>query len=160
MTGWNLITVPIQNSYSASSLLNYIPASVIVSYFDSQNQTYKSYVTGDPPPYDFPIHEGYGYFVYMSQDNTIQFTGDVILSVSVPLYAGYNMIGWYQTYNTSASSLLSVIPGALIASIFDPVNQTYKSYVTGDPPPYDFTVSKGMGLFIWTDQASTWDGTD
>jgi hypothetical protein len=70
------------------------------------------------------------------------------------------MIGWYQSYNTSASSLLLAIPGSVLVSIFDPINQTYKSYANGDPPPYDFTVTKGMGLFVWTDQASTWDGTD
>lgn len=158
--GWNLITIPVQNNFNASTLIDYIPGSIMVSYFDAENQTYKSYVTGDPLPYDFMIKDGYGYFIYMNQEKTIYFLGGIITSVSVPLYVGYNMIGWYQSYNTTASGLLSAIPGALIASIFDAVNQTYKSYAAGDPPPYDFTVSKGMGIFIWTNQPSNWDGTD
>ena len=158
--GWNLITIPLQNNFTASTLINYIPGSIMVSCFDAENQTYESYVSGDPPLYDFPIKDGYGYFIYMTQEKTIYFFGDTINSVSVPLYVGYNMIGWYQLYNTTASGLLSAISGALIASIFDSVNQTYKSYAVGDPPPYDFTVTKGLGVFIWADQPSVWNGTD
>ncbi len=42
------------------------------------------------------------------------------------------MIGWYHDYNTTASSLAGNITGCQMVSWFDPVNQTFKTYIVGD----------------------------
>ena len=159
-TGWNLITIPVQNNFTASTLLDYIPESVTICGFDAINQEYKCYSPGDPPPYNFNISDGYGYFIWVNQPNYVTFSDLTINSVSIPLYIGYNLIGWFQEYNTTAGDLLAAIPGAVTICSFDAENQEYKCYSPGDPPPYNFNITKGMGFFLWVDQVSTWDGTD
>jgi hypothetical protein len=38
------------------------------------------------------------------------------------------------------------------------VNQTYKPFIVGGPPDFDFIVYAGMGLFVEVDVAGTWNG--
>ena len=68
------------------------------------------------------------------------------------------MIGWYHEYNTTASSLGDAISGCEIISRWDAVNQTYRSYIIGGPPGLDFTITRGMGLFILVNEESLWYG--
>jgi len=67
-------------------------------------------------------------------------------------------LGWYHSYNTTASSLSADITGCTGVSKWDPVLQTYKSYIVGGPPSFDFTITRGMGLFIDVTVESVWYG--
>ena len=48
----------------ASNLAENISGCKMISWFDSQNQTYSTFIIGGPPGFDFPINNGFGYFVY------------------------------------------------------------------------------------------------
>ena len=157
-TGWNLITIPVEDDLWASSLSENISGCEMVSWFDAVNQTYETYIVGGPPQFDFPIENGYGYFVLVSESSSATFYGYRINNVSIPLCVGWNMIGWYHGYNTTAISLAENISGCEMVSWFDAVNQTYESYIVGGPPQFDFEITRGMGVFVLADESSVWYG--
>jgi PKD repeat protein len=156
ISGWNLITVPVTNNLMASSLAENITGCQMVSWFDGENQTYKTYIVG-VPGYDFVIKDGYGLFILVDQINNLNVVGGWISGVTVPLSVGWNMIGWYHDSDTSAGSVAGNISGCQMVSWFDSENQTFKTYIVG-VPGYDFTITRGMGLFILVDTASVWHG--
>jgi hypothetical protein len=155
---WNLINMPLNNSWMASTLAENITGCQMISWFDAENQTYKTYIVG-VPGYDFEIKDGYGLFILVNQSSIIRICGDIITSVSVPLRVGWNMIGWYHDYSSTASNLASSIAGCQMISWFDAENQTFKTHIVG-VPGYDFDITKGMGIFVLTNVNSTWYGDD
>jgi len=156
--GWNLITIPLNTSWMASTLAENITGCQMISWFDPVNQTYKTHIVG-VPSYDFVIKDGYGLFIYVNQNSIIGICGDIITSVSIPLRVGWNMIGWYHDFNTTASNLANCITGCEMVSWFDAGNQTFKTHIVG-VPSYDFPIVKGMGIFVCTNESSTWYGDD
>jgi len=161
--GWNMITVPMNNSYTASSLAADIVGCSIVSRFDAELQSYTSFIVGvSPPSADFAIVDGVSYFVVVDEPSIYFASGSLIGGVSVPLSAngsGWNMIGWYHDYDTTASGIASGISNCSIVSMFDASLQSYSSYIVGvSPPSADFTISCGMGVFVVVDVESTWTG--
>jgi hypothetical protein len=68
------------------------------------------------------------------------------------------MIGWYHEYDTMASSIGGDITNCTMVSWFDAMNDTFKTYIVGGPPSFDFAVSQDMGLFVLVDKESTWQG--
>ncbi|RLF57584.1 MAG: hypothetical protein DRN27_07500 [Thermoplasmata archaeon] len=155
---WNLITIPIDNNWWASDISDNISGCLSVGYWDYVNQTHKTYIVGGPSAFDFPIEEGYGYFVNMVQSDILSVYGSRIDNVSIPLNIGWNLIGWFHEVDTTASSLSENIPGCLSVSKWDCVNQTYKTFIVGGPPAFDFPVFQGMGLFVDVDESSIWYG--
>jgi len=156
--GWNLISVPIINNWDASDLAYNITSCNSISRWDAVNQTYKTYIVGGPPTFDFPIEDGCGYFVDIDQQSTITLVGYSIISVNIPLKVGWNLLGWYHDYTTMASSLSENISGCISVSCWDAVNQTYKTYIVNGPPTFDFTITRGMGLFVNVFITSIWHG--
>jgi len=157
-TGWNLMALPVSTNMWASGLAGNITNCQMVTRFDAVNQTFRSYIVGGPPGFDFPLEAGYGYFVLVSADSVYSITGYPVNTVSVPLAVGWNMIGWYHQSPTLASVLSAAIPGCEIVSCFDAVNQTFRSYIVGGPPGFDFTIASGMGLMVRVNEASIWTG--
>jgi outer membrane protein assembly factor BamB len=155
-TGWNLITIPIENNCMASTLASNITGCQMVSWFDAGNQTYKTHIVG-VPGYDFIIQDGYGLFILVNQSSSLTMSGVSLSIVSVPLSVGWNMIGWYHYYDTTASNLAGNISGCQMVSWFDAINQTFKTHIVG-VPGYDFIITRGMGLFILVDEVSIWHG--
>jgi hypothetical protein len=76
----------------------------------------------------------------------------------VPLYIGWNLIGWYHDYETTAHNLSDNITGCLSVSMWNATEQTYHTYIVGGPPVFDFPITKGMGIFVDVDQESIWYG--
>jgi hypothetical protein len=66
-TGWNLITIPAQNNWWASDIADNLTGCTSISRWDAVNQTYRTYIVGGPPTFDFKIIDGSGYFVDMNQ---------------------------------------------------------------------------------------------
>jgi len=158
--GWNLITMSVENSsiINASDLVGIILGLELVSRFDPVTQMYKTYIVGGPSSFDFSIEDGTGYFVYVDTGSIASFSGTPISGASVSIYDGWNMIGWYQQFNTTASSLAGNITGCSMVSRFDTASQSFKTYIVGGPSTFDFDISAGMGIFIYTDQESVWNG--
>ena len=129
-----------------------------ISRWDNANQTYNTYIVGGPPVFDFLIKNGSGYFVDTEIESTYAINGSSITTVQVPLKIGWNLIGWFHDYNTTASSLAANITGSLSVSRWDSVNQTYQTFIVGGPPGFDFQVQSGMGLFVDVNVESIWSG--
>jgi len=158
-TGWNLITFPVENSCTAMTLSENITGCLSVSNWDSTNQTYKRYIVGGPPDFDFPIKDGCGYFVDADQDSTLTLSGAPVPGVNIPLRIGWNLIGWYHDHDTTAISLSENISGCSSVSMWDNnVHQTYKRYIVGGPSDFDFTITQGMSLFVDVTSESSWHG--
>ena len=153
-TGWNLITIPVNTDWFASDILNNVSAATMVSWYDTVNETYKTATSGGG--YDFPLQCGWGYFVYVTNTSDLMVNGTFCMNVSVPLDVGWNMIGWYHEHNTTASSLMENISNCTMISWYNTVNETYKTRTSGGG--YDFIISQGMGVFVYTTKASIWYG--
>jgi hypothetical protein len=157
-SGWNLITVPVGNDFSASSLGNAIPNCEIVAYWNASAGMFESFVVGVTPGSGFAIEDGVGYFVYVNTSGTFSVTGAPLSSVAVDLYTGWNTIGWYDAAATSASSLAPAVPSCTIAAYWNATSSTFESYTVGVTPPPGFAVSRGMGVFVYVTAPGTWNG--
>jgi len=155
---WNLITVPAETGWWASNMSDNITGCTSVSRWDAINQTYHTYIVGGPPTFDFLIKDGFGYFVDMTGSDTLSTLGYPITSVNIPLEIGWNLLGWYHDDNTTASSLSENITGCTSVSRWNATLQTYNTYIVGGPPTFDFTIVRGMGLFVDVTEESIWYG--
>ena len=154
LSGWNLITFSVQTRWNASDLLTNISNVTMVSWYDTVNETYKTVTIGGG--YDFPLQCGWGYFAYVTNEGNETFLGVPCENVSVQLDVGWNMIGWYNEYNTTASSLMENISNSTMISWYDTLSQTYKTRTSAGV--YDFIITMGMGVFVYTTEASIWYG--
>jgi len=153
---WNMITAPLDNGWTAETLGQNITGCTTVSMFNGSTQTFTTHVVGSPHD-DFAILDGMGYFIYLTQDSYLNMTSLPIASVSVPIYTGWDLIGWYHDDATTADSLGCNITDCSIVSMFNGSTQTFLSHVPGSPHD-DFPVTPGMGLFIYASSDSTWTG--
>jgi hypothetical protein len=158
LPGWNLITIPLNNSMWASDIADNLTGCTSISRWDAVNQTYKTYIVGGPPTFDFPIKPGCGYFVDMTSSDNLSLFGPLIYNVSINLKIGWNLLGWYHSYNTTASSLAGNITSCNSVSMWNTTVQTYDTYIVGGPPTFDFTITCGMGVFVDVSEESVWYG--
>lgn len=158
-TGWNLLTIPVDVDWMASDLASNIVGCTSVSSWDGFNQTYDTYIVGGPPSFNFPLLDGHGYFVDVDQDSTMTLVGILINEANVSLEPGWNLLGWYHDYNTTASDIAANITGCISVSMWDAATQDYQTYIVGGPPSFDFTVTCGMGIFVEMNQSGIWNRT-
>ncbi len=155
---WNLVTIPAETNWWASDISDNLTGCTSISRWDAVNQTYQTYIVGGPPSFDFPIQDGCGYFVDMNQPDNLLISGLPIDNISIPLEIGWNLLGWYHNYDTTASSLSENITGCTTVSRWNASLQTYDTYIVGGPPSFDFTITCGMGLFVDVAAESVWYG--
>jgi outer membrane protein assembly factor BamB len=155
---WNLITIPIENNWNASDLASNISESLSISHWDAINQTYQTYIIGGPPVFDFPIKNGSGYFIDTEASDLLSLSGYMIETVNVSLKIGWNLIGWFNNENITASNLSSNITNCLSVSKWDAINQTYQTYIVGGPPVFNFIITCGTGIFVDVSTPSYWYG--
>jgi hypothetical protein len=159
--GWNLITIPVENEYTASSLGENISNCEIVAYNDALNQSFQSFLIGiSPPSSDFAIEDGVGYFVYVNSSTSFSVTGIPLSTVSVDLYEYWNPIGWFRETATNASTLGNSISNCTIVYKYNVSSGSFDSFLMGiSPPASDFPVTRGMGVYVYLNASSTWNGT-
>ena len=155
---WNLLTIPLNISCNASDIADNITGCLSISGWDNLDQEYQTYIVSGPSAFDFKIIPGFGYFVDMNQNDSLMVCGQTIDSVSISLGIGWNLLGWYHEYDTTAISIAENITGCISISKWNASAQTYNTYIVGGPVAFDFTVSRGMGLFVDVNQTSTWYG--
>lgn len=153
---WNLITLPAKNTITARQLLENITGCEMVSWFDAENQTYRTHVKGSDA-YDFPLEDGYGLFVYVTENSSINISGREIVNVSIPLEIDYNMIGWYKSIDTNSTNIRENIVGCRNVSWFDAKIQMFRTDIF-DMPVYDFNITRGLGIFVHVNESSVWYG--
>jgi len=153
---WNLVTVSVENNWTAETFGKNISGCTVVSRFNSSTQTFLTHVVGTQWD-NFGIEDGVGYFVYCTHDTTFSAMDFSIPSVTVPIYEDWNIIGWYHDYPTTAESLGDNISGTSVVVMFDAENQTFLTHVVNVPHD-NFITTRGMGLFIFTSDESYWTG--
>jgi len=153
---WNLITVPMDNIWTAETLGQNITGCTVVIKFDGDTQNFTTHVVNTP--YDnFPIVNGEGYFIYCSYDTNLTMTGLPLGTTTVHIYQEWNLIGWYTETSTTAESLGTNITDCSVVIKFDGDTQNFTTHVVNTP--YDnFTIAQGMGLFIYATSESDWHG--
>ena len=154
--GWNLITIPVENTWTAETLGQHVTDCTIVTMFNSSTHTFVSHTVGTPHD-DFPIMDGRGYFVYCITDNIFKMHNLSITIANVTIYVNWNMIGWYHEYPATAESLGENISGTSVVTMFDGEVQSFRTHIV-DVPHDNFTITRGMALFIYTSQESYWHG--
>lgn len=150
--GWNLITIPIENNFKASSLYSSIEYCQIILSWNVSKQNFDIYVPSSP--YNFDIENGKGYFVGISNDTIFYIYGIFIESVNVTLYEGWNVLGWFKN-DTKASSLYENITGCITLLKWNTSKENFDLYVPYAP---DFTIHKGEGFLVAVDEESIWHG--
>ena len=155
---WNLITIPMDTLFTAESLGCIIPNCSVVCRFNTDSQTYTTHVVGLPYN-DFPLLNGTGYFIYISNDTMWTLEGTYIPVVTVPIHPEWNIIGWPSEENTTAAILGTSIPGVTVICMFNAQTQQFMTHVVSLPYK-DFIITGGMGLFIYATQETTWQWQD
>lgn len=153
---WNLMTVPVENNWTAETLGQNIRECTVVCMYNANSQNYRTHVVGIPYN-DFPIVDGSGYFANCNNESNLSIPDLSITSVNVSIYEDWNIVGWYHDYATTAESLGENITGTTVVCMFNGGTQTYKTHVV-DIPHNDFTIERGMGVFIYTTEIGYWHG--
>ncbi|HEC82625.1 MAG TPA: hypothetical protein ENI53_01915 [Thermoplasmatales archaeon] len=153
-SGWNLCTVPFKNNYTASSLFNDIEGCSIVLGWNASIGDFNLYAPGIPN--DFPIKDGHGYLIAVKNDTFFNITGMPIENVSVLLYEGWNMLGWFKEQPTTTASLYGAIPYCNIVLLWNTTTGDFDLYAPGVPT--DFPVTIGDGFLIAVSQEGIWHG--
>ncbi|HEC82812.1 MAG TPA: hypothetical protein ENI53_02890 [Thermoplasmatales archaeon] len=117
-------------------------------------QDFILYVPGRP--YDFEIENGRGYLVGVTDNVIFSISGIDIVSVSVPLKIGWNMLGWFKQNETTASSLYNAIENCSIVLKWDAIQQDFILYVPGSP--YNPKITRGDGFLVAVTEQSIWYG--
>jgi len=155
--GWNLITIPLTNDHwTAATLGSTIDKCTVICRFNASSQSYSTHVVGIPYN-DFPIMDGVGYFVYVTNNSTLSMIGYPLESAPVSIDTEWNLIGWYQDTATMAASLGENITNCSVVCKFNASSQSYSTHVMGIPYN-DFSIERGMALFIYATKESIWQG--
>ena len=152
--GWNLITLPCKNNYTASSLYENISGCSIILKWNASEQDIEMYVPNSP--YDFEIEDGVGYLMAVENDTIFIAYGEPIENVSILLYEGWNCLGWFKRNSTFASSIYENISGSIILLKWNTTKSYFDVYVPSSP--YNFEIKQGEGFFIAVDEQSIWHG--
>ncbi|HEC76106.1 MAG TPA: hypothetical protein ENI33_02460 [Thermoplasmatales archaeon] len=150
--GWNLVTLPCENDYNAYSLYSNIDACSIILSWNSSVQDFIIYVPGSP--YNFAIENGHGYFVGTNNNSIFSLADIPIQTVNITLYIGWNILGWFNSTPTTASSLLENITGCNIVLGWNTSVQDFELYAPG--VPNDFVIARGDGFLIAVGEESIW----
>jgi len=71
-----------------------------------------------------------------------------LIGVDISLSPGWNLITIPVENNMWASDIAENLTGCVSISCWDPVLQTYDTYIVGGPPSFDFEIQDGRGYFI------------
>lgn len=156
--GWNFVSMPVDftSTLMASEFSSAVLGCEMISWFDASSQSYSTYFAGGPASFDFEMEPGKAYFVLTQSPSSLRLGGDVIGSVGLPYYVGWNGFGWFDESSIMASVLANQFLGSEMISMFDESAQGYETYFVGGPSSFDFEIFKGMGFFVLTDSSGTW----
>ena len=167
--GWNLISVPIGVNWHAWDLAQYINTHnnlsqnivTTIVMFDAVHQHHIGWVDVMPGLNNFSIENGRGYWVYAKENATIRWHGKPAESISMPLYKGYNLIGWIGEClpNTNISHALRNVENATMAIEFNSTTQNYSVYISSLNSGV-FNVKLGDAFYIYCTNNDIWTGRD
>lgn len=148
------MTIPCQNTFNASLLYMAIPYCQIILSWNASEQDFIVYLPGSP--YDFAIEDGKSYFIALKFDTLFSIPDIPIENVSILLYRGWNMLGWFGEQAIHVSSLFENISYCIAILKWDNEKQNFMLYVPGSP--YDFIIRRGEGFIVAVSEQSIWHG--
>jgi len=151
--GWNFVTIPCENNYTASLLYNSIQGCNLILKWNNSKNDFDVYTPGSPN--NFAIEKGVGYFISVSNNTNLSVTGLPIQSVNITLLVGWNSLGWFKEEQTNASDIYNNIAGCNIVLRWNNSRDDFDVYVPGAP---DFVIEQGSGFFVSVSQQSQWHG--
>jgi PKD repeat protein len=164
LTGWNLISIPVQGTlpYKASTLG--LSTGDEVFGWSSATQTYpQMYIVGVTPSlFDFVLQPSQGYWIFVSSPKTISFVGNVptaqqSLAFTIPAIGGSILVGLSSMSTTNtAATLASMITGATTTTIsaWNAATQSFAFYIVGFPMT-PFAIVPGQGYFAFVTASVT-----
>jgi hypothetical protein len=145
--GWNMITVPLQNNFSARSLSQIIGDKCdSIAIWNSSKKDYDSHPSGTHIN-NFPIKNGMGYYIHLWENVSISISGLLLQPQEISLQKGYNLIGWTGNYKTSSRQLAENITGCTLLAKWDSDMDIYIIYNV-DIDDTIFQIETGDGLFV------------
>jgi len=153
---WNLITIPLENTWTAETLGQNITGCTVVIKFDGDTQLFTTHVVNTPHD-NFPVLNGESYFIYCAHDTNLTITGLPLGTTTVHIYQEWNLIGWFTEIPTTAESLGTNITDCNVVIKFDGDTQLFTTHVVNTPHD-NFSITRGMGLFIYATSESDWHG--
>jgi hypothetical protein len=157
--GWNLVTVPYRTSMTAKGFLDNVTGCTVVYAYNASTGIPMIVTASSPSENDIPLEAGAGYFVAVTDNITASLTrGLPVTSVSISLFPGWNLLGWYHAHATGAKSVLENVTNCSVVYWYDGKNSTPRIVTPASPPETDFPVTQGMGLFVAVTTESDWHG--
>ena len=156
-TGWNTLSLPFQEMFTAETLGQAIGVSDAIAHWNHETQEYIIHPVGIYGQ-DFSIEPGQGYLIHVYEDTQFSITGGLITEdLTLPITMGWNLLGWIHDTDTTAEQFGATITGCDAVTIWDPETQDYIIHPQGTEIR-NFSIYPGDALFIHTTQDSTWQG--
>jgi hypothetical protein len=99
---------------------------------------------------------GVGYLIQLHNETIFSCMGLSIPSVNVTMYQGWNTLGWFHEYPSSAQSLGENTSASLVLA-FNATTQNFMTYVMNSGY-HNFPISRGMAVFVHTNTPGWWHG--
>ncbi len=128
--------------------------------YDCSAGNFEVYYAGAFPPDEFNTMEpDVGYWINMIQAATLTLSGTPLTEMrSVPLCAGFNLIGWSSPNTTLVETGTQSIDGEFsTVQRYNCTSGNFEVYYAGPFPPDQFTnFEPGKGYWINATTATTW----
>ena len=154
--GWNLVTVEYVDYGYKASTLGLSPGDQIASY-DPATMTYKTYIAGLPLN-DFVIMPSTGYWIFnggtlakgLTLFGDLNHTPPVTRVITLPAGGGWAIVGLNsEKTNLKASNMATMYPGITNVVKWNPITQTYQTFIVG-LPLNNFNLVPGEGYWIFS----------
>jgi len=162
--GWNLISIPCQPpDVKLEKVLQSI-AGNYQSVWMYDGVDYRRYATDVPAGFNnlSTIEPGKGYWVYMLNDSILTVSGNQIKDMTIPLRAGWNLVGYNCLVTNPIGKAISLIASSLTLVLG--YDGEWSSYMSGlesyaaDAPINDLEVMEpGKGYWIYAKEACMWN---
>ena len=161
-SGWNLISICLDTA--SNNLFTFLapvegPCKSVWSY--DSNPGWKRYIyDGDNPDNNLlTIVPGSGYYIEMTGEATLPISGDWIADADIPLFTGWNLVGWSsETEKHRVSALQSIMAVLDCIYAYDSESRKWSKYVVNGPETLnDLTILKpGKGYWIKVKADCVW----
>jgi hypothetical protein len=154
LTGWNLISLPLQPDDTAiANVLGGLSGQIVVWYYNASTDAWTSYDSLAPFPWLNTLQTmGYGnaYWLKSASAQTLTIQGDKVTNHVIDLKPSWNFVG----YNFSTGTMPGPISGLttpIVVWAYYTAGDEWRSYDTAAPFPWlntltDMTAAKGYWL--------------
>lgn len=159
LTGWNLVADPlVANAYTLNEL-SYLIGSRFVSMQRMMGTSLTNYSNSGPSDVNGSVafSPGSALWVSVTASITVTIWGNSSASLAaVGFGSGWSGVGWSATSASTASALASSLTGCTAVSFWNATSQSWDTYIVGfSPLVYDFAITQGMGVYLWTPGSGT-----